>query len=99
MRSRCVTASAPDSPESAASGEQGEANDIEEARGSKRKQENGDTGGKSKKLSPDTKIDDVGERLEGARKDMRRKIAESLANVTEAALIEKPFRKVYKKPD
>ena len=49
--------------------------------------------------SPDTKIDDVGERLEGARKDMRRKIAESLANVTEAALIEKPFGKVYKKPD
>ena len=39
--------------------------------------------GKSKKFSPDTKIDDVGERLEGARKDMRRKIAESLANVTE----------------
>lgn len=56
-------------------------------------------GGKSKKLSTDTKIDDVGERLEGARKDMRRKIAESLANVTEADLIEKPFGKVYKKPD
>lgn len=45
------------------------------------------------------KIDDVGEVLAGARKDMRRKIAESLANVTEAALIEKPFGKVYKKPD
>ena len=56
-------------------------------------------GGKGKKPSPDTKIDDVGERLEGARKDMRRKIAESLANVTEADLIEKPFGKVYKKPD
>lgn len=55
--------------------------------------------GKSKKPSPDTKIDDVGERLEGARKDMRRKIAESLANVTEADLIENPFGKVYKKPD
>ena len=54
--------------------------------------------GKGKKAS-DAKIDDVGERLEGARKDMRRKIAESLANVTEADLIEKPFGKVYKKPD
>ncbi len=45
------------------------------------------------------KIDDVGEVLAGARKDMRREIAESLANVTEAALVEKPFGKVYKKPD
>ena len=60
--------------------------------------EEGANGGKGKKAS-DTKIDDVGERLEGARKDMRRKIAESLANVTEADLIEKPFGKVYKKPD
>ena len=47
------------------------------------KAEGTDIGGKGKKPSPDTKIDDVGERLEGARKDMRRKIAESLANVTE----------------
>ena len=55
----------------------------------------------SKKASSEQtgKIDDVGERLEGARKDMCSKIAESLANVTEAALIEKPFGKVYKKPD
>ena len=59
----------------------------------------GNEQGKGKKSSSETKIDDVGERLEGARKDMRRKIAESLANVTEADLIEKPFGKVYKKPD
>ena len=59
----------------------------------------GNEQGKGKKSSSDAKIDDVGERLEGARKDMRRKIAESLANVTEADLIEKPFGKVYKKPD
>ena len=90
MRSRSVTASAPDSPESAASGVQGEANDIEEARGSKRMA----ILAEKARSSPDTKIDDVGERLEGARKDMRRKIAESLANVTEAAFIEKPFGKV-----
>ena len=70
---------------------QGEANDIEEARGSKRMA----ILAEKARSSPDTKIDDVGERLEGARKDMRRKIAESLANVTEAALIEKPFGKVF----
>lgn len=51
------------------------------------------------KRTPDTKIEDVGEHLKGARKDMLREIAKSLANVTEAALIEKPFGKVYKKPD
>lgn len=51
------------------------------------------------KRTPDTKIEDVGEHLAGARKDMRKEIAKSLANVTEAALVEKPFGKVYKKPD
>ena len=55
--------------------------------------------GSSKKSSSDGKIDDVGEVLAGARKDMRKEIAKSLANVTEAALVEKPFGKVYKKPD
>ena len=59
----------------------------------------GNERGKMKKFSSKSSIDDVGDRLEGARKDMRRKIAESLANVTEAALIEKPFGKVYKKID
>ena len=55
--------------------------------------------GSGKKSSSDGKIDDVGEVLAGARKDMRKEIAKSLANVTEAALVEKPFGKVYKKPD
>lgn len=55
--------------------------------------------GSVKKSSSDGKIDDVGEVLAGARKDMRKEIAKSLANVTEAALVEKPFGKVYKKPD
>lgn len=55
--------------------------------------------GSGKKNSSDGKIDDVGEVLAGARKDMRKEIAKSLANVTEAALVEKPFGKVYKKPD
>ena len=59
----------------------------------------GNEQGKVKKSSSETKIDDVGEVLAGARKDMRREIAKSLANVTEAALVEKPFGKVYKKPD
>lgn len=51
------------------------------------------------KRTPDTKIEDVGEHLKGARKDMLREIAKSLANITEAELVEKPFGKVYKKPD
>ena len=59
----------------------------------------GNEQGKVKKSSSETKIDDVGEVLAGARKDMRKEIAKSLANVTEAALVEKPFGKVYKKPD
>jgi hypothetical protein len=45
------------------------------------------------------KIEDVGEHLKGARKDMRREIAKSLADITLQDLIEKPFGKVYKKPD
>lgn len=60
---------------------------------SSKKQEKGD------KKSDKDKIEDVGERLEGARKDIRMRIAMDIANVTEAALIEKPFGKVYKKPD
>lgn len=59
----------------------------------------GNEQGSGKKSSSEGKIDDVGEVLAGARKDMRKEIAKSLANVTEAALIEKPFGKVYKKPD
>lgn len=59
----------------------------------------GNEQGSGKKSSSDGKIDDVGEVLAGARKDMRKEIAKSLANVTEAALVEKPFGKVYKKPD
>ena len=59
----------------------------------------GNAQGSGKQSSSDGKIDDVGEVLAGARKDMRGEIAKSLANVTEAALIEKPFGKVYKKPD
>ena len=51
------------------------------------------------KRTPDTKIEDVGDHLKGARKDMLREIAKSLANITEAELVEKPFGKVYKKPD
>ncbi|MDY2622932.1 MAG: LPD1 domain-containing protein [Alloprevotella sp.] len=59
----------------------------------------GNAQGSGKQSSSDGKIDDVGEVLAGARKDMRGEIAKSLANVTEAALVEKPFGKVYKKPD
>lgn len=51
------------------------------------------------KRTPDTKIEDVGEHLKGARKDMLREIAKTLANITEAELVEKPLGKVYKHPD
>lgn len=47
----------------------------------------------------ENKIEDVGEVIAGARKDMRRKIAESIDSATEKTLIDLPFSKAYKKPD
>ena len=79
-----ITSAEPNGEPTVSSGKVTEKNNSAQ-QGSKEtdKAEGTDIGGKGKKPSPDTKIDDVGERLEGARKDMRRKIAESLANVTE----------------
>ena len=48
--------------------------------------------------SPD-KIEDVGEEIAGARKDLSRKIAQSLDSATKQTLAELPFSKAYKKPD
>ncbi len=45
------------------------------------------------------KIEDVGERLEGARKDMLKVLSKSFEDATVQALIELPFSKVFKKPD
>lgn len=45
------------------------------------------------------KIDDVGEKLAGARKDMRAEIAKALDDASVASLVELPFGKAYKKPN
>lgn len=45
------------------------------------------------------KIEDVGEEIAGARKDLSRKIAQSLDSATKQTLGELPFSKAYKKPD
>ena len=45
------------------------------------------------------KIEDVGEEIAGARKDLSRKIAQSLDSATKQTLAELPFSKAYKKPD
>ena len=45
------------------------------------------------------KIEDVGEVIEGARKDMRRKLAQTIESATKQTLTELPFSKAYKKPD
>lgn len=45
------------------------------------------------------KIDDVGEKIAGARKDMRREIAKGIGEATVQSLIELPFSKAFKKPN
>ncbi len=58
------------------------------------------TSGKAKgKEEGKEKIDDVGERIEGARKDAMKKLSEGLEQATEAALVALPFSKAFKRPD
>ena len=45
------------------------------------------------------KIEDVGEKIAGARKDMRREIAKGIGDATVQSLIELPFSKAFKKPN
>ena len=45
------------------------------------------------------KIDDAGEKIEGARKDAMRKLAESMEQATEEALVAMPFSKAFKRPN
>lgn len=45
------------------------------------------------------KIDDVGEKIEGARKDALKKLAESMEQATEEALVAMPFSKAFKRPN
>ena len=45
------------------------------------------------------RIEDSGEQIAGARKDMLRDIARTLDNATMQSLVELPFSKVFKRPD
>ena len=51
------------------------------------------------KKGKDEKIDDVGEKIEGARKDALKKLAESMEQATEEALVAMPFSKAFKRPN
>ena len=52
-----------------------------------------------KKETAQDKIDDVGEKIDGARKDALKKLAESMDKTTEEALVAMPFSKVFKRPN
>ena len=54
---------------------------------------------KPKKTESEHKIDDWGEKLLGARKDMLKELAKTLDNVTAMSLVQNPLSKVFKKPD
>lgn len=60
-----------------------------------------EAGSESRGVTPPSadRIEDVGEEIAGARKDMTRKIAQSLDSATKQTLAELPFSKAYKKPD
>jgi len=45
------------------------------------------------------RIEDFGEKIVGARKDMLREVAKSVENVTEQSLIELPMGKAFKRPN
>ena len=57
------------------------------------------SGGSEKAGNQGEKIEDVGEVLAGARKDMLKVIASAFDNATMQSLIELPFAKAFKKPD
>lgn len=48
---------------------------------------------------PKERIEDVGEKIAGARKDMLREYAASMGNVNVESLISLPFSKVFKRPN
>ena len=79
--------------------------------GSKKKEDSGasENGEGKEKVKPQEelkpkknkgeKIDDVGEKIEGARKDALKKLAESMEQATEEALVAMPFSKAFKRPN
>lgn len=54
---------------------------------------------KAKAKSSEDKIEDYGEKIEGARKDLLRNIAKNFDNATLESLISLPFSKAFVKPD
>lgn len=54
---------------------------------------------KAKAKSSEDKIEDFGEKIEGARKDLLRNIAKNFDNATLESLISLPFSKAFIKPD
>ena len=75
-----------------------EANEATEKSKEERDTRKEDDNSSSKDVRTD-RIEDVGEHIWGARKDLQKKIVMSLANVTEQALVANAFGKVYKKLD
>ena len=75
-----------------------EANEATEKSNEERDTRKEDDNSSSKDVRTD-RIEDVGEHIWGARKDLQKKIVMSLANVTEQALVANAFGKVYKKLD
>ena len=65
----------------------------------KRKKETKASNTTDKKETAQDKIDDVGEKIDGARKDALKKLAESMDKTTEEALVAMPFSKAFKRPN
>ena len=71
----------------------------EELKPKKPKNEKGEESKADGEKGKGEKIDDVGEKIEGARKDALKKIAESMEQATEEALVAMPFSKAFKRPN
>ena len=71
----------------------------EEQKPKKPKNEKGEESKADGEKGKGEKIDDVGEKIEGARKDALKKLAESMEQATEEALVAMPFSKAFKRPN
>ena len=109
-RDRRVNSDASNNSENGKRGERGDAGkseNSEQTPGRKRASTNRRSTGsvqkenevKSSSEKRTEKIEDFGEKIAGARKDMIRTIADYLGNVNTEALIKMPFSKVFKSPN
>ena len=71
----------------------------EELKPKKPKNEKGEESKADGEKGKGEKIEDVGEKIEGARKDALKKLAESMEQATEEALVAMPFSKAFKRPN